>query len=55
VLADISEFDALDDKAFCQWLAKDIGEAAVPGVKLFQGTGQASDPVSFECNLFGWE
>ena len=35
VLTDISEFDAEDDTAFCHWLAKEIGVAAVPGSSFF--------------------
>jgi aminotransferase len=36
VLADISDFDAENDTAFCHWLAKDIGVAAVPGSSFFK-------------------
>ncbi|QTA89838.1 pyridoxal phosphate-dependent aminotransferase [Desulfonema magnum] len=35
VLADISDFDVKDDTAFCRWLAKEIGVAAVPGSSFF--------------------
>ncbi|MBT7259656.1 MAG: aminotransferase class I/II-fold pyridoxal phosphate-dependent enzyme [Desulfobacula sp.] len=35
VLTDISEFGAEDDTAFCHWLAKEIGVAAVPGSSFF--------------------
>jgi aspartate/methionine/tyrosine aminotransferase len=35
VLVDISEFDFPDDTAFCRWLAKEIGVAAVPGSSFF--------------------
>lgn len=35
VLVDISEFGAKDDTAFCHWLAKEIGVAAVPGSSFF--------------------
>lgn len=36
VLVDISEFDYEDDTAFCVWLAKEIGVAAVPGSSFFR-------------------
>lgn len=35
VLMDISPFDFSDDTAFCYWLAKEIGVAAVPGSSFF--------------------
>ncbi|MCF8051032.1 MAG: aminotransferase class I/II-fold pyridoxal phosphate-dependent enzyme [Desulfobacterales bacterium] len=35
VLADISAFKATDDLAFCRWMAKEIGVAAVPGSSFF--------------------
>lgn len=35
VLADISDFGKKDDTAFCRWLAKEIGVAAVPGSSFF--------------------
>jgi len=35
VLVDISDFDFKDDTAFCYWLAKEIGVAAVPGSSFF--------------------
>lgn len=35
VMADISEFDYSDDHAFCHWMAKEIGVAAVPGSSFF--------------------
>lgn len=36
VLADISKFGAPDDTAFCEWLAEEIGVAAVPGSSFFR-------------------
>jgi aminotransferase len=37
VMVDISEFDAAsDDVAFCEWLARDVGVAAVPGSSFFR-------------------
>lgn len=36
VLADIGEFDANDDTRFCEWLAKEVGVAAVPGSSFFR-------------------
>lgn len=35
VLIDCSEFEVTDDNAFCLWLAKEIGVAAVPGSSFF--------------------
>jgi aspartate/methionine/tyrosine aminotransferase len=35
VMADISEFKAADDTTFCEWLARDVGVAAVPGSSFF--------------------
>ncbi|HBL15936.1 MAG: aminotransferase [Elusimicrobia bacterium GWA2_69_24] len=35
VMADISEFGWNDDVAFCEWLARDVGVAAVPGSSFF--------------------
>lgn len=35
VLMDISAFDFSDDTAFCYWLAKEVGVAAVPGSSFF--------------------
>jgi aspartate/methionine/tyrosine aminotransferase len=37
VLVDISDFDFEDDTAFCVWMAKEIGVAAVPGSSFFRG------------------
>lgn len=36
VLVDVSEFGVTDDLAFCRYLAKDIGVAAVPGSSFFK-------------------
>jgi len=36
VLVDISDFGAESDTAFCRWLAKEIGVAAVPGSSFFK-------------------
>jgi aspartate/methionine/tyrosine aminotransferase len=36
VMVDISEFDVDDDVAFCEWLARDVGVAAVPGSSFFR-------------------
>jgi aspartate/methionine/tyrosine aminotransferase len=35
VLVDISEFNARNDMAFCEWLAQHVGVAAVPGSSFF--------------------
>jgi len=35
VMVDCSGFEAVDDVAFCRWLAKEIGVAAVPGSSFF--------------------
>ncbi len=39
VLVDIAISATPDDTAFCHWLAKEIGVAAVPGQQLFRGAG----------------
>ena len=36
VLVDVSEFGIQDDDAFCRWLAKEVGVAAVPGSSFFR-------------------
>ena len=36
VMMDISEFGCLDDTAFCEWMAKEVGVAAVPGSSFFR-------------------
>ena len=36
VMVDISEFGASDDVAFCEWLARAVGVAAVPGSSFFR-------------------
>ena len=36
VLVDIAEFGWSDDTAFCEWLARDVGVAAVPGSSFFR-------------------
>jgi len=36
VLVDISELNAPDDVAFCEWMAKEVGVAAVPGSSFFK-------------------
>ena len=38
VMADIREFKAESDTAFCEWMAREVGVAAVPGSSFFQGT-----------------
>jgi aminotransferase len=35
VLVDVSEFTADDDIGFCEWLAREVGVAAVPGSSFF--------------------
>jgi aspartate/methionine/tyrosine aminotransferase len=35
VLVDVSEFSRDDDVAFCEWLAREVGVAAVPGSSFF--------------------
>ena len=39
VMVDISEFACPDDTTFCEWMARDVGVAAVPGSSFF------SEPV----------
>ena len=36
VLVDISEFQAEDDVEFCEWMAREVGVAAVPGSSFFK-------------------
>jgi aspartate/methionine/tyrosine aminotransferase len=36
VMADISEFGCPDDNAFCEWMARVVGVAAVPGSSFFR-------------------
>ncbi len=36
VLVDISEFGVADDVEFCEWLAREVGVAAVPGSSFFR-------------------
>lgn len=36
VMVDVSSFGVTDDLAFCDWLARDIGVAAVPGSSFFR-------------------
>ena len=36
VMVDVSEFGVEDDTAFCEWLARDVGVAAVPGSSFFR-------------------
>ncbi|MFZ5859262.1 MAG: pyridoxal phosphate-dependent aminotransferase [Spirochaetota bacterium] len=38
VLVDVSEFGAKGDFAFCEWMARDVGVAAVPGQSFFKET-----------------
>ncbi|HEX8924767.1 MAG TPA: aminotransferase class I/II-fold pyridoxal phosphate-dependent enzyme [Terriglobales bacterium] len=35
VMVDISEFSGTDDVSFCEWLAREVGVAAVPGSSFF--------------------
>jgi aminotransferase len=35
-MVDISEFGWADDTAFCEWLAREVGVAAVPGSSFFR-------------------
>ncbi len=36
VMVDVSEFGVTDDTAFCEWLARTVGVAAVPGSSFFR-------------------
>lgn len=36
VMVDVSEFGSTDDVKFCEWLAKEVGVAAVPGSSFFR-------------------
>jgi len=35
VMVDVTEFGVTDDNAFCRWMAKEVGVAAVPGSSFF--------------------
>jgi aminotransferase len=37
VLVDVSEFGVTNDLKFCEWLAREVGVAAVPGSSFFKG------------------
>jgi aminotransferase len=45
VLVDISEFDGADDTRFCEWLAKEVKVAAVPGSSFFKPSTVDGRPV----------
>jgi aspartate/methionine/tyrosine aminotransferase len=36
VMVDVSEFNVTDDTAFCEWMARTVGVAAVPGSSFFK-------------------
>ncbi len=36
VMVDVSEWEMKDDTAFCEWLAREVGVAAVPGSSFFR-------------------
>ena len=36
IMVDVSEFGSTDDVKFCEWLAKEVGVAAVPGSSFFR-------------------
>ncbi|HEX3020203.1 MAG TPA: pyridoxal phosphate-dependent aminotransferase [Chitinispirillaceae bacterium] len=36
VMVDVSEFGVTDDVAFCEWMAREVGVAAVPGSSFFR-------------------
>ena len=38
VMIDISEFGWKDDTAFCEWMAREVGVAAVPGSSFFHNS-----------------
>jgi aminotransferase len=41
VMVDISEFNVKDDVEFCEWLAREVGVAAVPGSTFFKENVQS--------------
>jgi aminotransferase len=45
VMVDIREFGAESDTAFCEWMAREVGVAAVPGSSFFKG--DMSDFIRF--------
>jgi aminotransferase len=46
VLVDISEFNGKDDTRFCEWLAKEVKVAAVPGSSFFHETPTEGSPLA---------
>jgi aminotransferase len=36
VMVDASEFNVTDDVAFCEWMAREVGVAGVPGSSFFR-------------------
>jgi aminotransferase len=46
LMVDISDFEFNDDAAFCYWLAKEIGVAAVPGGSFYPLTPKGKPPVT---------
>jgi aminotransferase len=40
VMVDISEYNAKSDAEFCEWMAKEVGVAAVPGSSFFKENAQ---------------
>ncbi|OHE65679.1 MAG: aminotransferase [Treponema sp. GWB1_62_6] len=46
VMVDIDEFGAPSDTAFCEWMARDIGVAAVPGSSFYLSGPDGRDAVN---------
>ncbi|MDR0426975.1 MAG: pyridoxal phosphate-dependent aminotransferase [Dysgonamonadaceae bacterium] len=51
VMVDISEFDVTDDVKFCEWLAREVGVAAVPGSGFFKSDTQHFIRFHFAKNI----
>jgi len=47
IMADISRFGFPDDAAFCQWLVREVGVAAVPGSSFFRHPDMGRHLVRF--------
>ena len=51
VMVDDSEFGVKDDVAFCEWMAKEVGVAAVPGSSFFKNKENSYVRFHFAKNI----
>ena len=51
VMVDVSEFGVKDDVAFCEWMAKEVGVAAVPGSSFFKNKENSYVRFHFAKNI----